>query len=180
MTKTIAFSITIPGQWGSKSGEQTIDELNKLLELRSQEGIELHVKEVKERENRPKIGDNENELSDLILKKNEIFEELKKAKYNDLDDLVFRFQLTYDEIIDLLDLKYNATKRTGYSLNPGIYEITDIYETLEHILPDNVKVSITIDDIRIKSILNFNKTLIFTKKFSFYRILGFTQSHSYL
>ena len=40
--------------------------------------------------------------------------------------------------------------------------------------------SITIDDIRIKYILNFNQTLVFTEKSFFYTILGFTQSHSYL
>ena len=28
-------------------------------------------------------------------------------------------QLTYDEIMDILDLKYISTKRKGYSLNPG-------------------------------------------------------------
>ena len=43
--------------------------------------------------------------------KDEIFEELKKAKYNDLEDLVYRFQLTYDEIIDILDLKYISYKK---------------------------------------------------------------------
>ena len=79
----------------------------------------------------------------LILKKNEIAEEMKKLKYNDLEDLVYRFQLTYDEIIDKIDLKYIPTKTTGYSLNPGIYEITDINKTLEHILPDNVRLSFT-------------------------------------
>ena len=88
-------------------------------------------------------------------------------------------QLTYDEIIDVLDLKYIPTKRTGFSLNPGIYEIVDLNNTLKHILPDNVKVSITIDDIRLKSNLKINQTLIFTEKFFFYTILGYTQSKSY-
>ena len=46
----------------------------------------------------------------LILKKNQILEELREAKYNDLEDLVYRMQLTYDEIIDILDLKYIPTK----------------------------------------------------------------------
>ena len=57
-----------------------------------------------------------------MLKKNEILEELKNIKYNDLEDLVYRFQPTYDEIIVILDLKYIPTKRTGFSLNPGITE----------------------------------------------------------
>ena len=52
--------------------------------------------------------------------KDEILEELKNAKYNDLEDLVYRFQLTYNEIIGILDFKYIPIKRIGYSLNPGI------------------------------------------------------------
>ena len=39
--------------------------------------------------------------------------------------------------------------------------------------------TISIDDIRLKSNLKLNKTLIFTEKFFFYTILGFRQSHSY-
>jgi len=41
-----------------------------------------------------------------------------------------------------------------------------------------VKVSITIDDVRLRSNLNINQPLIFTKKSFFYTILGFTRSHS--
>ena len=48
-----------------------------------------------------------------------------------------------------------------------------------HILPDNVKVSITINDIRLKSNLKINQTLIFTEKSFFYTNLGFTQSRSH-
>ena len=40
-------------------------------------------------------------------------------------------QLTYDEIIDILDLKYIPTKRTGYSLIPGIFEVVDLNNTLK-------------------------------------------------
>ena len=87
-------------------------------------------------------------------------------------------QLTYNEIIDILDLEYIPAKRTGYTLNPGIYEAIDLNNTLKYILPDNVKVTVTIDDIRLKSNLKINQTLIFTKKSFFYTILGFAQSHS--
>ena len=47
----------------------------------------------------------------LKRKKNEILEEIKNVKYNDLEDLVFRFQLTYGEFIDILDFKYIPTKK---------------------------------------------------------------------
>ena len=39
--------------------------------------------------------------------------------------------------------------------------------------------SITIDDVKLKSTLKINQTLIFTEKSFFYKILGFTRSHSY-
>ena len=93
--------------------------------------------------------------------------------------MVYRFQLTYDEIMDILDLKYIPTKRTGYSLNPGIYEVVDLNNTLKHILSDNVKINVTIDDIRLKANLKTNQTLIFTEKSFSYTILGFNRSRSY-
>ena len=171
-----SFSIIIPGHYQNESTEETIDKLYKLLELKS---LELHVAEVRKRGNIIKIGDNEYKLSDFDTQKNEILEELKSAKYNDLEDLVYRMRLSYDEIMNILDLKYIPTKRTGYSLNPGIYEVVDLNNTLKHILPNNVKVNITIDDIRLKSNLKINQTLIFTERSFFYSILGFTQSRSY-
>ena len=55
----------------------------------------------------------------------------------------------------------------------------DLNNTLKHILPDNVKVNVTIDDNNLKSNLKTNQTLIFTEKFFFFTILGFTRSRSY-
>ena len=97
-----SFSITIPGHWESKSAEKTIDELNKILELRSQNGIDLHVEQVRKK---GLILTNDYSFSSLGMFEDEILEELKNVKNNDLEDMVYRFQLTYDEIIDKLDLK---------------------------------------------------------------------------
>ena len=171
-----SFSIIIPGHYETEFAEKIIDDLNKLLELKS---LELHVEEVRKRGNIIKIGDIEYKLSDFDNQKYEILEEFKKVGYNDLKDLVYRMRLSYEEIMNILDLKYVPTKRTGYSLNPGIYEVIDLNNTLKHILPDNVKVDITIDDIRLQSNLKINQTLIFTERSFFYTILGFTQSRSY-
>ena len=102
-----SFSIIIPGHYQKESDEKTIDNLNKLLELKS---LELHVEEVKKRGNKIKIGDVEQQLSDFDNQKYEIIEESKKAKYNDLEDLVYRMRLSYDEIMDILDLNYIPTK----------------------------------------------------------------------
>ena len=44
-----SLSITTPGHWNSEFAEKTIDELNKLLELRSVNDIELHVEQVKKK-----------------------------------------------------------------------------------------------------------------------------------
>ena len=43
-----SFSIT-SSHWETKSAEKTIDEVSKLLELRSQNGIELHVEQVRKK-----------------------------------------------------------------------------------------------------------------------------------
>ena len=171
-----SFSIIIPGHYENEIAEKVINDLNKLLELKS---LGLLVEEVKKRGNKIKIANKEYKLSDFDTQKYEIIEELKKVGYNDLEDLVYRMRLSYDEITDILDLKYIPTKRTGYSLDPGIYEVVDLNNTLKHILPNNVKVNITIDDIRLKSNLKINQTLIFTERSFFYTILGFTQSRSY-
>ena len=61
-----SFSIIIPGHYETESAEKTIDELNKLLELRS---LELHVKEVRKRGSKIKIGDIEYKLSDFDTQK---------------------------------------------------------------------------------------------------------------
>ena len=49
---------------------------------------------------------------------------------------------------------------------------------LKSLLPNEVKVNITINDIRLRSNLTIKKTIRFTKKLFFYTILGFIQSYS--
>ena len=87
----------------------------------------------------------------LMLEKKEILEELGNVKDKDLNDLVYRMQITCDENMDILNLKYNPTKRTGYGSNADFYEVFNLNDSLKCILPDNVKVSVTIDDVRLKS-----------------------------
>ena len=153
--KNNSFSINIPGHYKTEFAEKVINDLNVLYELKS---LELHVEAVWKRGNIIKIADKEYKLSALDNKKNEILEELRNVKNNDLRDLIYRMQLTYNEIIDILDLEYIPTKRTGYSLNPGFYDVSDLNNTLKHILPDNVKVNVTIDDIRFKTNIKTNQT----------------------
>ena len=136
------------------------------------------MQEVRKRGHQIKIGDKEYKLSDFDTQKSELFKKIFK-KYNDLEDMVYRFRLTFDEIVDILDLKYIHTKRTSYSLKPNKNQISDINKTIKYILTDNVKISVTIDEEMLISNSKTNQTLMFTGKSFFYTILGFTQSHSY-
>ena len=76
-------------------------------------------------------------------------------------------QLTNDEVLEILDLKNIPSQRLDYSSKPGVCEVSNICKTLEHNLPDNAEVSITIDDIRLKSNSSNTQTLIFAKKVFF-------------
>ena len=71
------------------------------------------MEEVRKRINQIKIGDKDYKLSDLDTSKNEIFKEIKNVEYNDLEDMVFRMELTYNEIIDILDVKYVSGSNIG-------------------------------------------------------------------
>ena len=59
-----------------------------------------------------------------------------------------------------------------------MYKINDFNLILKFLLPNEVKVKNTIDDIGLKSNLTTNKTIRFTKKSFFYVNLGFIQSNS--
>ena len=76
-TRTIRFQYIFQVITQPNLLKKFIDGLNKLLELNS---LELHVEEVRKRGRKIKIGDNEYKLSDFDTQKNEILEELKKAK----------------------------------------------------------------------------------------------------
>ena len=92
-------------------------------------------------------------------------------------DILKKIQLTYFKIVDFLNNK-NVTGLTGrHTLPRGVYEIIDFNFTLTSLLPKEIKVIITIDDVRLKSNLPTDKSIRFTKK-CFYTILGFTESHS--
>ena len=175
-----SFSVGIPGRWiiPNYLEDGIFDNLKNLLSLRTQIDIELHVHEVRKRSDKIKFGDKEYKLSDFRTSKKEIIEDLKSANYHDLEELIYRREQSYDEIMNVLDTKFYLSQIRGYTLGTRIHEISDINKTLEFLLSDFVKVIITIDDIRLGSNLNNNQTLIFTKKYFFNRILGHIQSHS--
>ena len=91
---------------------------------------------------------------------------------------MYRLDLTFDEIMDVLDIKYTSETSIGCNLPPGIYEIIEIKLMVKFLLSDNVNVDIIIDDIRLKSNLTTFKTIRITKTSFFDTIIGFTQSNS--
>ena len=139
-----SFSINIPKHWDCESAEETIDEINKLLEFRSQNRVELHVKEVRKRGKQTEIGEYEFKLSLFDTQKNEITTELKNVEYNDLEDMVFRKEVTYHEVAEKLDTKYIAPTSIRYALQPGIKDISD-----SNLMLKSLKVDFTIDGIRL-------------------------------
>ena len=55
-------------------------------------------------------------------------------------------QLFYDEVIDILDVKNTAGSTIGYTKPSGIHENTDNNLMIEALLPNKVKVKVTIVD----------------------------------
>ena len=101
---------------------------------------------------------NDYSLSSLGTFENEILEELKSSKYNDLEDMVYRFQLTYAENIDISDEKYIQPSTIRNALPLGIYKVIDIKLMLKSLLPNQVQVNNTIDYARLKSNLTTKNT----------------------
>ena len=135
-----------PSHWSSRGGAESIHNIQILLELKFQNDIELHAKEVRKRGNQTKIGDKEYNLSDCDTRKKVIIKEFKITEYNDLEDKVFRMRLTYTEFKKIIDLNYFPTSLIGYAFSPGIYEFGNIDLMIRSLLPNELKVNVTIDD----------------------------------
>ena len=71
--------------------------------------------------------------------------------------MVYRTELTYDEIVGLLVVKYSAGSPNGTTFTPVIYKITDNNWMSKSLLLNEVKVKITVDDIRLRSNLTNKK-----------------------
>ena len=87
--------------------------------------------------------------------------------------MVYRKELTYGAIVEILDVNYIAGSTNGCILIPCICEITVNNLMLKSLVPNKVQVKTTVDDIRLKSNLNTNRWIRFNKKLFFYTQLGF-------
>ena len=64
--------------------------------------------------------------------------------------MVFRLELPYSEILNIINMKYIDSLTTGYT-QPGFSDSSDKFLILKSLFPDGVKVNITTDDIRLRS-----------------------------
>ena len=82
--------------------------------------------------------------------------------------MVYRMGLTYDEFIDILDVKCITGSTVRFTTPPGLYEITDIKLMLKSLLSKMTKVEITVENIRLMTNLGTNKTIRLTQKIFFF------------
>ena len=71
--------------------------------------------------------------------------------------MVYRTEVTYDKIVDILDIQHIGASNFGYTPPPGIYEISYLNLILKSFFLNEVKVNITIDDIRLRVNLTTKK-----------------------
>ena len=98
-----SFSSSTPGHWSPRDGEKFVNNIKKLLEIRSENDFELHVKGVEKRGTRKEIENSGYNLARFNHFKIKILSESKRIKYRDLEDVVYRLELTYDKFADILD-----------------------------------------------------------------------------
>ena len=54
-----------------------------------------------------------------------MFAELRRVKYEYLEDMVCRMGLIYDEIVDILDVKFIAPSTSRFTIPPRSYQFFD-------------------------------------------------------
>ena len=121
-----SFLISIPGHWNSEDGEELNNKLNKLIKIKSENDIDLHVKEVEKGGTRIEKGNSGYNSAGFDHFEGALLSELKRVKYRDVEDIVYGLQLTYDEIVDILVVKNIAESTKVYTLPPSIYKSIDI------------------------------------------------------
>ena len=70
-------------------------------------------KEIEKRGTRTEIENSGFDLAGLYNFKSELLSELKRIEDKDSDDMIYRLEIIYDEILDILDVKYIAGSTSG-------------------------------------------------------------------
>ena len=106
-----------------------------------------------------------------------MIDELKSVKLIEFDDMVYMKELAFNENIEILDKKYIVAATTVKTLPPARSDKSDLYLMLVSLIPNEVKVSLTNDDIGIgpnlKARSRFANLKFIEKKFINTK-LGFT------
>ena len=92
--------------------------------------------------------------------------------------MVYRKEITYDDVLDVLDVKYFAGSIFSNASKPGIYQSSDIILMLKSLLPADAKANFKFDGIRLRWNITTNKAIKFPEKSFFFTLLGFIQNHS--
>ena len=111
---------TTPGHLSSQNAEETINKLNNLVDLTSENDLNLLKIEInKTGKNIILVGQDYTYCILLDESKYDFIEMLKKNKFDDLEDMVCRLQITNKELLDIHGLKYIPLSTIGYTLPPG-------------------------------------------------------------
>ena len=163
--KNNCFAIGIPGFWRipNFSTNGNIDTLKELLELGSQNGIELHVKEVQRRGTRTEIDNRGFILAGFDHFKSEVLAKLKKSKILWAWGHAVQNENNRWGKNVCIDIKHTSAKSVEYTIQKGIYEVTDDNLMLKSLVPDDLKVNLTIDDFRQRSNLTTHISIKLTK-----------------
>ena len=124
--KTIVFQFQHQDKGFPKEVEKLFDKENKFLELRSENDIKLHVKEIEKKGTRIAKKNSGYNLAGFDHFESEFLAELERVKYRDLEDMVCRTELTYDEIGEILDICSIGASSIGHTSPARVYEISDV------------------------------------------------------
>ena len=99
--------------WHPEEGRDIFHKLNGLLKLRSENDMELPVKEMEKGGFRIETESSGCNLADFDHFKSEILADLTRVNCKDLEDMVYRMELFYDKIVVIIDMKYIAGSTIG-------------------------------------------------------------------
>ena len=89
---------------------------------------------------------------------NETLAELERVKYKYLEDMIYKMELTYDEVVDIPDKNHIAASTIEHTPPPKLHKFGDFNLMLKSLLTNEVKVNIKIVDIRLGSNLTVEKS----------------------
>ena len=72
--------------------------------------------------------------------------------------MVYRMGLTFDEIVEILDIYYFGASTIADTLLPSLSNFCDLNSMFKSLFPVEDRLNITIDAIRLRPYLTINKT----------------------